>query len=236
MAWRLAQSLATLRAEIDRLAPGRSKRSDGTIGDQAHASRASRHNPNRHGVVTALDITHDPAGGCDIHAIARRIVQHPHPELAYVISNGQIAKRATGFRWERYTGASPHTQHAHFAVGEGPDRDPRPPYDSTQPWGVRPAVVAGVQIEEDDMPLTDQDLDRIAARVWARKIKHLTQSTQPAELVVSDIAIHARAAAKQMDPAALAEELARRLPRSQGPVSVADLEAALRTVLGSLDD
>jgi hypothetical protein len=136
MAWRLARSLGALRSEVDAFAPKRSKASDGTLGDPAHADRDSRHNPNRYGVVTALDLTHDPAGGCDIHAIARRLVRDPHPELAYVISNGEVAKRRTGFQWEQYYGANPHDKHAHFAVGDGPDSDPLPPYDSLLSWGV----------------------------------------------------------------------------------------------------
>lgn len=136
MGWRLARSLETLRTEFNAAYPLRSKASDGTIGDPAHASRASRHNKNRYDVVTALDITHDPSSGCDVHAIARRLAKDPHPELAYIISNGQIASRPD-FTWRSYGGSNPHTAHAHFAVGVGPDSDPRPPYDSTQPWGVR---------------------------------------------------------------------------------------------------
>jgi hypothetical protein len=139
---RLAKSLAVLRDEFNAAFPNRSKRSDGWIGDPAHAARASRHNPNNAGVVCAIDITHDPASGCDVHAIARRLVKHPHPELEYVISNGQVAKRRTGFAWERYRGSNPHTQHAHFAVGVGPDSEPRPPYDSTVAWGVAARVTA----------------------------------------------------------------------------------------------
>ena len=143
---RLARSLETLRSEVNAWAPRRSKVSDGWIGDAAHRSRPSRHNENRYGVVTALDLTHDPRGGCDIHALARRLVRNPHPELEYVISNGQVAKRRNGFRWERYTGSNAHTLHAHFAVGRGPDSDPLPPYDSPQPWGVSPALTG-----DDDM-------------------------------------------------------------------------------------
>ena len=45
MTWRLARSLETLRAQINRIAPNRSKVSDGTIGDAKHASRSSDHNP-----------------------------------------------------------------------------------------------------------------------------------------------------------------------------------------------
>lgn len=42
--------------------------------------------------------------------------------------------------------------------------------------------------------------------------------------------------AGRVDAAALAEQLATRLPATSGPVKVADIEAALRSVLGSLDE
>ena len=136
MAWRLAKSLEQLRAEINASAPKRSFASDGTLGDKAHASRPSRHNPNDAGVVCAIDITHDPAHGCDIHAIARDLVTRPHPNLEYVISNGEVAKRSKGFAWEPYTGSNKHNKHAHFAVGVGKDAEPGTPYDDTTPWGI----------------------------------------------------------------------------------------------------
>lgn len=162
MTWRLARSLETLRAEVNAFAPNRSKVSDGTLGDPAHASRASRHNPNRYGVVTALDLTHDPAGGFDAHGFARRHVHDPHPELAYVISNREVAKRSTGFRWEPYTGTNTHEKHAHFGVGVGPDSDPLPPYDSRLPWGVSLAAPL-ITPPEDDM-FSDDDR-RIQRRI-----------------------------------------------------------------------
>lgn len=145
MAWRLAVSLRTLRDEINAWAPNRSKASDGTIGDPAHAARASRHNPNDFGVVCALDVTHDPAGGCDVHALADRLREMKaagagHPELAYIVSNRRICSPTNGWAWRSYSGSNPHTLHAHFAVGVGPDSEPRPPYDSTQAWGVAPVA------------------------------------------------------------------------------------------------
>jgi hypothetical protein len=134
--WRLATSLVTLRDQIDRTAPDRRRDSDGTIGDKSHRDRPSRHNPNDFDVVCALDVTDDAAHGCPIHVIADRIRTDPHPELAYVISNGRIASRKTGWAWHQYTGANPHKRHAHFAVGVGPDGEPRPPYDSAQRWNI----------------------------------------------------------------------------------------------------
>jgi len=132
--WRLAHSLVVLRDQIDKKAPQRSRASDGTIGDANHV--VSRHRPNDLGVVCALDVTDDPAHGCPIHAIAEGIRANPHPELAYVISNGRIASRKTGWAWHQYTGANAHDKHVHFGVGVGPDSEARPPYDSPQAWHV----------------------------------------------------------------------------------------------------
>jgi hypothetical protein len=148
---RLAKSLVTLRDEVNAAAPGRKRASDGWLGDQAHAARASRHNPNAADVVTALDITHDPDGGVDIHAFARRHVANPHPDLEYIISNGQVARRSGDWEWRQYGGASPHTLHAHFAVGRGPDSEPREPYDTTSPWGFASAASQPPDQEEPDM-------------------------------------------------------------------------------------
>jgi hypothetical protein len=153
---RLATSLVTLRAEVNTFAPNRSKASDGWISDAAHAARTSRHNPNRFDVVTALDLTHHPAGGFDAHKWARlHVASGAHPQLAYIISNGQVASKSNGWRWVKYTGSSPHTAHIHVAVGVGPDSRPEPPYDSTASWRVaatvNPKEVAELNQQERDI-------------------------------------------------------------------------------------
>lgn len=187
MPWRLARSLETLRAEVNAAFPRRSKSSDGTLGDAAHQARPSRHNVNPAGVVTALDLTHDPINGCDIHAIARRIAKNPHPNLEYIISNAQVAKRRTGFKWEPYRGSNPHTRHAHFAVGTGPDSDPQQPYDDTDPWGVAPG-------QEDDI-VTPEDIKKIADAVWGKEIDLADGSKQPAWAILRFVQKDAHTAA-----------------------------------------
>lgn len=134
MAWRVAVSLQMLLGEINDLAPGRSKASDGSIGDQAHQSGWSDHNPNAADVVCARDFTHDPGAGADMHIITRRIVATDPPALKYVIYNRQIW--TPGHGWDPYGGSNPHTQHAHVSVGWGPDGRSTGPYDDTSPWGV----------------------------------------------------------------------------------------------------
>lgn len=169
MAWRLADSLKTLLKEVNAIAPNRSKESDGTIGDAAHASRCSRHNPNAAGVVTALDVTSDPAGGMPIHDIADAIRRDPnrHPELSYIISNRSTAGRSTGWQWVGYSGTNPHEKHVHFGVGNGSDCSPTQPYDSTQSW----------HLSGQAPPVSEEDIMATAAELRAIVRSELDRGT-----------------------------------------------------------
>lgn len=128
---RLARSLEKLLEEVNTLAPSRSKASDGWIGDQSHQVRQSDHNPNSKGVVTAIDITHDPANGLDCNVLAEALRNSRDPRIKYVIFN----KRAFdpynlkgNWNWQPYSGSNPHTKHLHLSV--------RGDYDNTAPWQI----------------------------------------------------------------------------------------------------
>jgi hypothetical protein len=81
MAFRVAKSLLTLFSDIDAIAPGRSKISDGTIGDAAHQQRRSDHNPDQNGVVRAIDVTQDPEHGVDMAVIGEQIRVRRDPRV-----------------------------------------------------------------------------------------------------------------------------------------------------------
>lgn len=138
--WRVAKSLLTLREQVNRRAPGRSRASDGTIGDAAHQSRSSDHNPwvkdAGIGVVTALDITHDPGNGCDANAITTAIRGSRDARVKYIIWNRRIANSSPiggrpAWEWRPYTGPNPHTKHMHVSV-----KSAKPSYDSTAAWTI----------------------------------------------------------------------------------------------------
>lgn len=152
MGWRLARSLTVLLGEVDAAAPDRSKRMDGTIGDRAHAKRQSDHNPNGAGVVCAVDVTHDPAGGLDCDRLAEhlrdRAARGVEVRVAYLIWNGRICGPQKGWAWRPYRGANPHDKHLHVSV-----RQDATYYDSPAPWGW------DAPAEEDEV--TDADLARI---------------------------------------------------------------------------
>jgi hypothetical protein len=121
MSWRLARGLEKLRSQVNARAPNRSKRSDGTIGDRAHASRASDHNP-RGGIVHAWDCTHHP-GVWDAHSFADRLLRSRDPRIKYLISNRRIGSAKHGWKWARYTGSNPHSGHLHISIHSNPHAD-----------------------------------------------------------------------------------------------------------------
>lgn len=138
MSWRLAKSLEKLREQVDEIAPKRSKISDGSIGDADHANRSSDHNPwCGPGVVTAIDITHDPDGGVDCDQLIDALVESKDPRIKYVIWNGRIwrsyktsSSHPPAWIPEAYTGPNPHTKHMHISVNCDASKD------STRAWSI----------------------------------------------------------------------------------------------------
>lgn len=145
MSWRIARSLLTLRAEIDAAFPRRSTRSDGDIGDAAHATRSSDHNPwivdgRGQGVVSALDITDDDVSGADMGRFVEWLAKVSRDErVKYVIHRRKITssyRTSTAPAWAArpYSGINAHMQHLHISV-----RSERAYYDDGSPWGVAAA-------------------------------------------------------------------------------------------------
>lgn len=134
--WRVADSLETLRKQLNTAFPNRSTVSDGGIGDFRHqASKSSDHNPyikdlGGVGVVTARDFTHDPKNGLDCNWLAKTLVEARDARIKYIIWNRSIiSSTVSAWRWREYTGANPHTQHLHISVKSEAEF-----YDSRQDW------------------------------------------------------------------------------------------------------
>lgn len=142
MDWRLAKSLTTLREEVNMRWPDRSQDSDGAVGDAAHASRDSDHNPwvrdpPGPNVVTAIDITHDPAHGFDSYAFADWLRQSRDDRVKYVISNSRIfSATVSPWQWRPYHGANPHDHHVHVSV-----KDVKAFFDNTRRWDTGSAYI-----------------------------------------------------------------------------------------------
>lgn len=136
MTWRVAACLLQLRAQIDLMAPMRSKANDGTIGDFSHAARESDHNPwvrdRGVGVVTAIDITDDPDDGCNAAALVAALIASRDSRIKYLIWNRQIiSSNVSPWSWRQYSGRNPHTKHFHLSVHADKGL-----FDSTIPWSL----------------------------------------------------------------------------------------------------
>jgi hypothetical protein len=149
MAWRVAKSLLKIREQFNQMSPRRNKSSDGTIGDAKHASRSSDHNPwvkdGKTGVVTAIDITHDPSNGVDNGKICEMLRVNRDPRIKYVISNGRIfSSIQRPWEWRKYTGSNPHRSHFHISV-----HSQKVHYDNANTWALGPASTT-IAADPDD--------------------------------------------------------------------------------------
>jgi hypothetical protein len=169
-AWRLVGSLQKLREQIDDAWPARDRASDGTIGDSAHQSRNSDHNPwfysphhTPYWTVTALDITHDPRNGPDCHDLAKAVTGDPR--IKYIIFNGGIMS-GTGqdrpeWLWRDYSGVNQHTRHMHVSVKGNSGSE------NTNPWN----------IGETHMPLNADDKRWLTEMIDRRTVERLIHRT-----------------------------------------------------------
>lgn len=122
--WRPALALVRLQGQLNAKAPNRSRKSDGIIGDTAHAGRGSDHNPHVKdrkgvGVVTAIDITHDPRNGIDCERIVNSLVKSRDARIEMIIWQGKIISAIVSpWKWRKYGGTNPHKTHFHLSVRE----------------------------------------------------------------------------------------------------------------------
>lgn len=172
MAWRNARASLVLAEEIKARWPHHDTASDGTIGDAAHQSRDSDHNPwvidaDGYGVVRARDIDEDLDGAtADTGPDASWLAEHLRAlgaagdvrlaNYGYVIYEGRIAggnpARGPGrWQWRPYTGTNAHRKHVHVSLSRDADG-----YDSTAPWGIHPT-------SEEDLDMSTEELAAMLA-------------------------------------------------------------------------
>ena len=172
MSWRLAASLATLRREITNRWPNTTI---WTIGDPAHAARASDHNPNAQGVVCAIDVV----GRTQATALWNQLLASRDPRIKYLIFNRQIVS-ATNQPWtvRPYTGTNGHLTHLHISVGRGTDGASTRPdlYDDPRLWLAK-------HQEDDEMTEADRTL---LNRLYAQQLE-LKQRLERLEANLVDV-------------------------------------------------
>lgn len=133
----VSPSLLALRAQVDARWPGRSRASDGAVGDIYHARSRSEHNPvgsphgpvyGTPGAVHALDIT---SAGISTSAVLDAVVGDPR--VWYVIYAGRIWSRTYGWRPMPYFG-DPHFSHIHISLASRTQREAVWAENSTGSW------------------------------------------------------------------------------------------------------
>ena len=178
MTYRRAKSLDKLVAEVNARFPNRSKTSDGWIGDAAHASRDSDHNPwvkdGDVGVVTAEDITEDDAPGVPEIAdfIVKTLVKRRDRRVKYLIHESTIWRSydkpgIPAWTPAPYSGTNAHIKHVHVSV-----QPMKSLYDSVAPWGIFPPPAPNPVWYRRDLylakpVLTGSDVKHVQSRLVA---------------------------------------------------------------------
>lgn len=169
MGWVVAANMARLKADALKRWPGTTIY---TVGDLAHAQGTSGHNPDdMSGVraelsdgdslaeVRALDFMLGPKfKAADAAELARILTANAvcRTRLFYVIYNGRIAGRSSGWRWESYDGSDPHRDHVHASGWWSDDAN-------SAAWPI--STTTATSLEGSDMALDAADKTFITATI-----------------------------------------------------------------------
>lgn len=176
MAWVLTKNLTKLRNEFNALGPNRDRSTDGSVGDLAHQTGYSGHNPDRTGMaeysdgdsldeVRAIDVDKD---GPWLHGQSmEKVVQYlvtrgrkgDYLPLAYIIYNRRIWVKSNGWATQEYYGDNPHDKHAHFSGDYSQKADNYADFN----YGI---ANLGKPVEED-LPVKQADFDKLMTG-WAK--------------------------------------------------------------------
>lgn len=160
----LAPSLIALRAELNERWPNRDTASDGWIGDPAHSSRISDHNPDGKGCVHAIDVDID---GINVDSLLKQVIGDPR--VWYVIFNRRIYSRTYGWAALVYNGTNPHTAHVHISIRYEPFAE-----TNTATWlgPVRPKRTKGGRLPAVDLSrVRSQARDASEALAGVRRVQ-----------------------------------------------------------------
>jgi len=176
MSWRVARGLEVLLHQLDELAPNRSRASDGSIGDPAHQTRPSDHNPDALGIVRARDFTHDP-DHADMGEFSEALRRSRDRRIAYAIFNRRIfSATVQPWLWRPYPGDNPHTKHLHVSVVATAVADDTTPWEITMP------------LSNDDIKrVSDATAAKVLGRAWQLPGRTLAGSIEAIIAYVDDV-------------------------------------------------
>jgi hypothetical protein len=248
MSWIKVAWINPMFAAFNTIAPNRAKDSDGTVGDLAHTTSPSGHNPDdtpgsrperedadNIAEVRAADVTTDlRQPGVTMEQVVQSVLATPaeRDRLIYIIFNRRIWRKSNGWRQETYTGSDPHDRHAHFSGDPNSDND-------GGPWNsiTKGADVAFTTDEERQIVNAAQTI-LFNLRGWT--LDEIDRSTKADNAdVVRDLAEASRDASTGAQIAAIKDDVAEikanmstaNVNTSTGNIDVAALAAALAPAL-----
>ncbi len=175
--WVRTRGLTTFVGEVNETFPGRDRKSDGSVGDLAHQTSPSGHNPDRTGLaeykdgdakneVRAVDVDKDlrPGSGIDwmelvVQYIVKRARSGVFVPFEYIIYKRRIWGRWDNWVTRQYTGVNPHNEHAHFSGGYSERADE---------WTGSMGLSAVLNRPGGHVALTTAELNDIATAVAAK--------------------------------------------------------------------
>jgi hypothetical protein len=235
MSWYLVPSLVALRDQANAMWPNRDKSSDGSIGDAAHSSRTSDHNPDPvTGAVRAYDLDEDLDGtddesGAELMSFAEHLRSTRDPRIKYVIYEGRMfssypTSAYPAWTWRPYSGTSnPHTKHMHVSVLSTATGE-----NDTRSWF--PTV------QEDDFDMrTDDQIKALVRSVLNEGTAYGTTSwAQTSKSTVSKLnKVYNLVVANKVDYELLADMIVQRIPEGEA-VDQATVEAGVKAVFAEL--
>lgn len=180
-AWQVVPALEDLRVELNTVAPNRDKSSDGSIGDQSHASGRSSHNPDKSGnpewrdgdsknEVRARDFDKDlRQPGLTMDKVVEHLVKGCRAGrfwwIRYIIWEGYIYHKRDGYVRRKYTGSNKHDQHVHVNNDFSQAADN---YTGAK-YNLASLLPAREPVQEEPVALTEAEIEAVADAVWAKQ-------------------------------------------------------------------
>lgn len=208
----LVKSLVSLRTEFNSTFPKRKKASDGWIGDAKHARTESKHNPDRRGLVHAIDVTADLGDGTPMMNVIDVILDRHRSgadrrltEIIFCPPGGEptIWTARRGWKGKTYTGPNRHDKHAHFSADDEPALEA-----SAKAWHL-----------EDAMALSAQDKTELRQMMREEIAKVVTLDGDPGERTYSLGGLVTTIERRSADDDARFDDLKERLERIEGTLS-----------------
>lgn len=206
MAKRVMGSILKLFAQINQMAPNRSKASDGTFPSQEHHLRnpGSDHEPHLVPgvgdlICTAGDYTHDPLDGADMAQIAEQIRLSRDPRVKYCLWGDRMfssyaARGIPAWTWREYSGD--YHGHLHVSVLDAPIADTWTPWrismdlDTDIDFTAMKNRLYGIQQMADPINIGLKDSEgkpRLEGNKLAQEIRKLGEDFAKMNLVLADL-------------------------------------------------